>query len=689
MKQLLAFLLIAFLLLPCTKTNGQNSKLRSSEEPSWITNNTIDYNNTKLEEDAEDGYMDLRFEKQVSLSQQSRFYKKTLKILSEAGVQNSSEISVNFDPAYEQLTFHVIRIIRDGKSLNKLQLSNFKIIQQEKELSKHMYDGSLTALLVLDDVRKGDIIEYSYSIRGFNPIFNNKYADVYDCRYGVPIANLFYKLMIPANRNVIIKNRQTTITPAISKVNNETMYEWKLTNIPALYVENKTPGWYDPFGSIIISEFQSWNEVSRWASALFPRDIKLSPELQAKINSIKKTCNDDETRVLSALRFVQDDIRYMAVETGINSHKPNNPNKIFVQRFGDCKDKSYLLTTMLYAMGIEAYPVLINTVDKKTVNEMLPSALAFDHCTVQVKVNGKTYWFDPTISFQRGSINDIAYPDYQTGLVVNESNTGLSSIPFHDSGLNDIKEIINVPDKFGTASLKVITRFTGSFADDARSNFNNNSLSEIKNKYKDFYAGYFDKITVDSLQYKNDDITGAFTTTEYYTIKNIWTNEDGKDKISLSSYIIEGALSKPADKNRTMPFRLTYPAHFKEQVEINMPEDWPISNFNDRVSCASFNLTANGRSEGNKVILNYEYENLKDNVMPGETASFFSRYDEAFKDIGYELYYDDAKTSSNSLARTSTSLPDMGLFPKLYMSLGLCVLITFLIKRKRTGSMNR
>jgi len=99
MKQLLAFLLIAFLLLPCTKTNGQNSKLRSSEEPSWITNNTIDYNNTKLEEDAEDGYMDLRFEKQVSLSQQSRFYKKTLKILSEAGVQNSSEISVNFDPA--------------------------------------------------------------------------------------------------------------------------------------------------------------------------------------------------------------------------------------------------------------------------------------------------------------------------------------------------------------------------------------------------------------------------------------------------------------------------------------------------------------------------------------------------------------------------------------------------------------
>ena len=134
MRQLLLFLLITLQLF-YNEVDAQSSKLRYEKEPDWITLNKIDYSNNSMEGEAEDGYLDLGFEKQVSLLQQARYYKKTTKILSEAGVQNNSEISVNFDPSYEQLIFHSLRIIRDGKSLNKLQLSNFKTIQQEKELA--------------------------------------------------------------------------------------------------------------------------------------------------------------------------------------------------------------------------------------------------------------------------------------------------------------------------------------------------------------------------------------------------------------------------------------------------------------------------------------------------------------------------------------------------------------------------
>src|SRR6266516_2682939 len=110
----------------------------------------------------------------------------------------------------------------------------------------------------------------------------------------------------------------------------------------------------------------------------------------------------------------------------------------------------------------------------------------------------------------------------------------------------------------GRAQLKVITKLTGFFADDARSDYNNNSLYEIKNKYKDFYACYFDKITSDSLTYDKDEVTGIFTTTEYYTIKDIWKTKDGIKKLSFSSYIISSIMTQPADKNRSMPFYLNY-----------------------------------------------------------------------------------------------------------------------------------
>ena len=682
MKRFLLSFLFTILVLLYNESSAQNSKLRSGKEPAWITINQIDYHNEKLAGEAENGVLDMGFEKQVSLVDRCCYYKKTIKILSDAGVQNGSEISLNFDPVYEQLTFYNIHIIRNGQTINKLQLSKFRTIQQEKELERHTYDGSLTALLVLDDVRKDDIIEYSYSIKGFNPIFKDKYADDFNCNYAVPVSHIYYKLIVPAKRNVIIKNRNTNIAPLVNKKDSETIYEWRLEDVPALHLESKTPEWFDPYAIIMISEFKNWNELSNWVAQLFPRNPHLSPQLIKKIDDIKNSYASDAGRVLAALHFVQDEIRYMAVEIGVNSHKPNSPDKIFAQRFGDCKDKSYLLVTMLNAMGIEANSVLINTTDKQTISEQLPSPIAFDHCTVQTKVNDTLYWFDPTISFQRGPINHIAFPDYKIGLVINQTTKDLTPIPYHDPGLSDIKEVFSINNLSGLAKLKVTTINSGSFADDMRNNFRNNSNYEISKTYKDFYALYFDKITIDSLTYKDDDITGSFITVEYYTINSIWEKEEGENKITFSSYVIDNTMSKPSDKNRSMPFKLTYPAHFKEELEINMSEVWPIKNFYDKVNCTDFTLTSNAASTGNRVTLNYEYESLKDNVMPGEAATFFSKYDVAYKDTDYELCYQNDKVDSTA-ASSNTSPISSDLFPKLYLALAVCVLITYFVRRER------
>jgi transglutaminase-like putative cysteine protease len=677
MKYFLPYLL----LLITTIATAQNAKPRSGKAPAWVTVNNLDYTNPKLEADAEDGYFDLAFEKQVSVGEQSRYFRKAMKILSEAGVQNASEISVNFDPTYQSLTFHTVRIFRDGQVLNRLQLSKFKTIQEEKDLGKHLYDGSLTALLVVDDVRKGDVLEFSYTIKGFNPIFEGKYADSYDLQFGVPIGLLYYKLILPANRNIITKNSNTNIAATIYNTPKETIYEWNVVSAPALRLETKTPGWYDPYPEVLISEYKSWNEVGSWAAKLFPDNAALSPGLQKKINSIKESCPTPEAKIIAALRFVQDDIRYMGIEMGISSHKPSHPDKIFNQRFGDCKDKSYLLVTMLRAMDIEANPVLINTVAKKTIFEWLPAANVFDHVTVQVKLANKVYYFDPTISFQRGTIDNISYPDYQSGLVINESTTALTTIPFSEKGFVDIREVIDVPDMTGRARLKVITTRTGSYADEARYDYNNYSLYEIKNKYKDFYAGFFKNIVVDSLTY-NDDVKGGFTTTEYYTLKDIWKDDGDKKKIPLDAYVINSLMSKPTDENRKMPFYLSYPMHYKEHVEVNMPEDWSATPYNTTVTSPGFKLTASAGCTGNKILLNYEYETLKDFVAPGEASAFFTRFDEAYASTDYDITYKQGDmpsvyNTSNTDATTSS------VFPKLYLLLGLCVLITFLVRSNR------
>ncbi|MES1249500.1 MAG: DUF3857 domain-containing transglutaminase family protein, partial [Chitinophaga rupis] len=388
-----------------------------ADEPSWIS--STDYNSAKIPGDAEDGYSYLALEKQVNIAAHTVYHKTVIKIITGAGIQNASEVSVSYDPSYQHMVFHNIQIIRDGAVINKLNLAKIKTIQQEKELDRSIYNGTVTAVLFLEDVRKGDRIEYAYSVMGFNPVFRDKYSTELQTQYGAPIGHLLYRIICPADRPLNIKNRLTDRQPDIAQQGKDKVYQWEFKDVAALRSQDALPSWYDPYPSIQVSEYSSWNEVCKWDLPLFTARTPLSGYLKKKIEEIRSASgDDDEKKILAALRFVQDEVRYMGIEMGVNTHKPNDPEKIFAQRFGDCKDKTFLLCTMLHALGIEASPVFINTTDKQEIMNWLPTPLAFDHVTVRVRLGDKYYWFDPTISFQRGGIKDIAYPAYKCGLVL-------------------------------------------------------------------------------------------------------------------------------------------------------------------------------------------------------------------------------------------------------------------------------
>ena len=652
MKQ--RFILICICSILICSASAQSTKPQYQKEPSWVSINNFDYSSTGLDDQAEDGYVSLVFEKQVSLQQQAIYTKTASKILSESGVQNNSEIKINFDPSYHRLIFHTIKIIRGTESINKLQPGKIKVIQQEDELNRHLYNGSLSAVLFLEDVRKGDIIEYSYTIAGFNPVFKGKFSEIFETSFSVPVYNLYYKLLVPDGRSVQIKNQSTKAACEVKKAGNETSYEWKLNNVAGIQEQDHTPSWYDPYSMIMVSEYKNWKEVSDWAAQLFQFNTKLSPELQHKIKEIQTTYTTPEQRILAALRFVQDDVRYMGIEMGQNSHRPNNPNKIFAQRFGDCKDKSYLLCTLLRTMGVEASPVMINTTYKKTIMNWLPGPEVFDHVTVRVLLNGRYYWFDPTISYQRGNIDAISYPNYHCGLVITDSTTALTTIPLQNKGLVNVREEFSIPDMSGKAQLVVHTEYTGSFADDMREQFNSSSKSEMKKSFRQYYAHYFDEIEADSLSYKDDEASGKFVTNEYYSIQKLWELEKGIKTRYFSPYVINSVLKKPKEAKRTMPFSIEYPAKYQEEIIVNVPEDWKADESMKDISCTAFKLRIQYAYFYKKFKLKYEYESLKDHVLPNEADAFFASYKKVDDGLEYELSKETEEAEVNRLTENKS-----------------------------------
>ncbi|MFT3827271.1 MAG: DUF3857 domain-containing transglutaminase family protein [Chitinophagaceae bacterium] len=656
-----------------------SQKPRIDKEPAWIAHNNIDYASIGTPTDFEDGYVNLVLERQVNIGLQTTYVKRSYKIITEAGVQNTSEVSVDYDPAFQQASFHFISIIRDGKVLNRLDMSKIKVIHQEKELDRSIYNGEYSAILFLEDVRKGDIVEYAYSVKGFNPVFNGKFFTSLQTQYGVTIKNVFYKIVCPAGRKLNIKNRLTDLQPVITNAGTDKVYEWKIANPAVVRMQDRIPSWYDPFGEIMISEYDNWQQVVQWALPLFRNKAPLSKELKSKIEEIRQKDSSKEKQILAALRFVQDDVRYLGIEMGSNSHQPNAPNTIFARRFGDCKDKSFLLCTMLQALGIEALPVLINTEYKKGLKECLSSPGMFNHATVRVNFNNRYYWFDPTISFQRGGIGNIAYPDYQVGLVLSDSATGLANIPLQDSGKVVAKEVFTMENIDGPAQLTVTTTYTGSFADDTRSDVNSSSRSELQKNYSDFYNGYYDGVVAkDSMSIEDDEVSGQLIIREFYTVKHLWNVEKGQNKASFYGGIISSILRKPSDKERTMPLALTYPAHYIEEIEVHLPENWTFEESPVEIKTDAYSFSTSIFTTIRKLQLTFEYKALKDHVNTADADRFFKDYDKMKESIGYEL-----TKGSDVVPDKKGSVADLvGTIVAAIVILGIVVMIVIVVLRR-------
>src|ERR1700740_1077127 len=85
-----------------------------SPKPTWLSA-CKPYDKMPSLRSIEGGYFFELVEHQVQVEKQADYHHLVRHIVSNNGIQNGSEISVSFDPAFETLEFHQITVWRDNK----------------------------------------------------------------------------------------------------------------------------------------------------------------------------------------------------------------------------------------------------------------------------------------------------------------------------------------------------------------------------------------------------------------------------------------------------------------------------------------------------------------------------------------------------------------------------------------------
>ncbi|HEY9195930.1 MAG TPA: DUF3857 domain-containing transglutaminase family protein, partial [Mucilaginibacter sp.] len=622
-KPFLTLLICAFCLFEGSAHAGTPS-VHIAPKPTWLSV-FKPYNQRPSARSIEKGFFYALIEQQQHVELQADYHHIIKEIVSEAGIQNASQISIGFDPSFERLDFHEIVIWRDNKPINRLNVSAFKVIADEKDLSNFIYQGSYTALLILDDIRKGDRIEYSYTITGRNPIFQGRFCDDIVFQWYQPIAHEYTVLIASAKRKLNFKAFNTIPKAVITESNGLRRYEYENFQVPAARDDDNQPAWYEGRSRVQISEFASWADVVAWASSINPPAVNIRGELAAKIAEIKAKTKENKVEYFrEAVKTVQNEVRYMGIEIGQYSHRANNPEKVFKQRYGDCKDKSLLLVSMLKAGGIDASMVLVNTSVREHLVDYIPTYYAFDHAVVMANVNGKQVWIDATIDYQGGKGTDIYFPNYGLGLVLKAGNSSLTAIPQSKTGkivFNDTYKVIN--DR-SPVEFTVTTTYTLNEADDIRGRLASTGMAETEKNYLEYYSKTYAKIEQkDSVTVIDDQDNNIFTTKETYIIKDFFHTDTETNKRSVDLYANYISQQLPSITGQTKtPVSLSYPLNYDYTISVILGGGWDITEKTNSVNRDYFKFSSDYSAVGDTLLLNYKLSYLKDHVPVNKLAEF-------------------------------------------------------------------
>jgi transglutaminase-like putative cysteine protease len=636
-----SFLSIIFNCLIQPALNAQN--VEKIDTPQWVNVQSPDLNFKFSADEMSGGYGYLLVDKQDNISAQSSYERFVIKIINNQGVQNMSDISTEFDPKYQKLAFHQIHLIRNGQVIDKLLSHSIKTVQRESDMDRFSYDGRLTAFVNLEDVRQGDIIDYSFSITGYNPRNDGHYFDECYFEYNLPVSLIYKRLIVPSNKKLYFKYIGQELVPIVSKSRTTTEYEWKIRNVKALLFDENTPSWYDPGRRVAITDFSSWKDVNNWIINDYIVSEAEKSNIKKELPAILKS-KVVEDQIAEAIRFVQDNVRYLGFESGLSAYVPNPPGKVLARRYGDCKDKSLLLCAILQSIGVLASPVLVNTNHLPDEGAIIPSPYNFNHCIVQV-FYGNQYWYiDPTLSNQGGKAGTFYVPEYGQGIVLREGTEGTTRVGGNLNMRLKVQSTFTLDSIGGSAVLNVRSTYEGGQADINRLYFASNSLDEISQSYINFYSDTYPGIKLtDKLVYWDDRENNIFEVDEKYFIDKFWKPlTNNKEKIDCHVYplSLRSMLQIPSSASRKMPYKLQYPIDISEEITIKLPESWNVKPGALMLEDSAFYYNYTSAYEKNTIVLSYEYRSKTDHINPPGTSSLIADFNRILEDsAGYELSY--------------------------------------------------
>lgn len=610
-------------------------------KPNWAIERKVTLLETLPFDEIVDGvfYQLLDTQKKVSTTAEvESHYRYIMTVVNKAGVDYSSQINLDYDPNYQKIILNTLSIIRDGKRIDKLGSAKISLLNRETRLEQQIYNGSLTLNILLDDLQVGDSLDYSYTRYGNNPVYRGIFSYSRTLNWNDPVHDQYVRVLWGKSTPLFANTRNISADITKKKIAEFTEYQVHMHDAETLTIPSEVPAWYEPYGSVSFSESETWGDVVVWAEKLYQTNT-LHHSIVALASEIKQQNTSKAQQISAALKYSQDNIRYVGLEMGVNSHLPTPAHETLVLKYGDCKDKALLFITILKALGIEAYPALVNTKETKLLAERSPAVNLFDHVIVTLDFDGEQLWLDPTLNYQQGRLEQIFQPDYGYALVIKSGEKALTSMVSEqpNSYIKTEENYVISESVEQAVSYQVVSEYLGNTAQAKYSQIEQDGLKKLSQDYEAFYQRTYPKLTATSaVDVATDLLSGVLTVTENYSIEKFWDKKEVDYQRNFYLTDIRNAVYQPKQANRNAPLWFEYPNNINNKITITFEEkNWEFEG-SEFIEDNDFFFFKRKVSFSDSILnLNFEYRAKTDHIPADQIENYLA----ARKILRKKAYY--------------------------------------------------
>jgi hypothetical protein len=570
-----------------------------------------------------------------------------MRILKPQGRKYSSHCDVEYDTDAKLDYFHSWTIAADGRQFQALD-TDFKDVGAYGDAD--MQGTDRFRILTPPASDPGAVVTCETEVH-LRPYMN---SEDWEIQAPIPVVDEALELVLPPGVHYSESwSRYTPVTPVETADNH---LRWEIKEMPRLDLENQhaTPPWEALAARMMVmwgdatvkGADEQWRAFGQWQDQLEAHRPDPTPEIAAKAQELTAGAPDLYTKLSRITSYIQKNIRYFIVMKGIGGWQAHYAADIYRNKYGDCKDKTTLLISMLEAVGIRAYYLHVSS-ERGVINPEAPSLIG-NHMITAIELpdgendprlmarvkagNGKTLLiFDPTdeetpVGLIRGELQG-AYGNLADG--ADSQVLRMPVLPPESGGLTRKGSFTLTAD--GALAGDITDEFMGVNAANERALLKEKDAKEVRSSLEESLSAELPGLNFKGFEFHDSGDLDKPVSLDLHVSAAGYAHAAGPLLLLRPRVMGANARAVPEvmeGKLRKYPIEIGYPGRWKSSYDITLPAGYTVDETPDPVDIdmdfASYHSAVTAKDN----VLHYEVVyTVRQVELPAGRAADFRKFE--------------------------------------------------------------